>query len=132
MVLVYRVEHTIFGMGPYQVRRFSDAPARLFDFAVEMCEAHSWYSGEGEDPWPSTREDGMERDEADYCGFESIERMREWFAGYGERLSAQGFVVNLYAVPGDYLQRGTTRRQVLFQKEHASLVRTVPVTTLIR
>lgn len=107
----YRVAHPRFTdwrsgrpAGPYRV----SAPdgSRADDVMEALCQAHGWSDNEH----PTPDEDGIDSFEREHCcGFASVAQLREWFAGWLERLSDAGFQLYHYRVPAEDVTHG--RRQ---------------------
>lgn len=53
-------------------------------------------------------------------GFDSIEKLQDWFHGFEEDLNVAGFAVNVYEVEEWRLNRG--RKQVAFNRKMSSYV----------
>lgn len=64
---------------------------------------------------PSPKRDGIEiRPGIDVCGFDSIEKLKQWFHGCRSDLRKAGFYVAIYEVDAKEIKFG--RRQVIFPK----------------
>ncbi len=118
-MLVYRVEHEEYGIGPYQIRHSGNVQK----FLNRMGADHSAYGYKG-DQHPMPAFDGIEDFDTDYdyCGFESMEALVKWFDGYLLGLARYGFVVRIYDVPDDEVQLGV--KQLAFNKGYAEHIRT--------
>jgi hypothetical protein len=70
-MIVYRVEYTD-GEGPYRARKDN---AELVDASGQICGDHGW--GDKEHPPPEL--EGLDMSSDWYCGFESEEKLIDWF-----------------------------------------------------
>lgn len=136
MVLVYRVEHSVHGGGPY--RPYGQDHDRLGDpfwpdgadeelqlLSEAMNDAHGFWTGDADGVYrPAGSADGLSRQPRHVFGCPSVATLRRWFQSYGSQLEGTGFVVALYAVPATHVRRGRSNMQVVFDPERATRVRT--------
>lgn len=66
----------------------------------------------------------------EYCAFESIDHVREWFKGAGRILTECGFIVNAYRVPQSSVRFGETQCLVTNLPAHTP-THTFPASTVI-
>lgn len=106
---VYRVEHAVDGLGPYQ-QAFDvcddDDLARLA--LVETLNAVHSCSPDH----PVLGVDIPEASVRDICAFESMESMSTWFEGFMELLLEYGYVIRCFEVASDCVRKGA--KQVAF------------------
>ena len=108
-MLVYRVENTL-GQGPYSY----DAH---FSKNYVMMRRHSDSRHPGPYHYKSLLS-GISKSE--YCGFNSIDNARKWFAGFIRSLDAEGFHLSVYESSSARVGRFG---QTLFVKSEARFVR---------
>lgn len=88
----YRVEDEN-GQGPYR---------RTSPLRNQICKDHN--TG---DRWPDPWEDGIDFDVMGHvCGFPSMDALRDWFEGWGDRLVQAGFHLNVYEVSEQLVEAG--------------------------
>ena len=110
----------------------------MFVYRVEDDECHGPYIGRSledrVDLWngkanmrhnnmkthPSPSCDGIFLDEGDYCAFDSMEKLRQWFSGDIRWLKKKKFHVSIYEIEPEKVKVG--RKQVLFQMRYSNLV----------
>jgi hypothetical protein len=118
-MLVYRVahpKHFIEGQpaGPYVYGNWPSEP-----WTHEMGEAHR------DDGHPVPWRDGYScRKDEEFCAFESMMALNQWFEGWTEKLHESGYLVHVYDVPDEHVRTGGI--QVLAEIRCGSLVRTEP------
>lgn len=118
---VYRVEHKTTGDGPY--RYDCDASdyytERLNQLSDKISTAHDCPIKH-----PTvTKEVGNDNFTANhYCGFETYNAYRSWFAGFFKDLHDHDFVLRIYEVNTEHILFGN--RQLAFIKQEAKLIQT--------
>lgn len=118
---VWRVQHGVDGYGPYCSGKGRD------DMCRAIAEAHSYY--QNRETHPATGTDGFwERipwTEQYYWrhGLNRYHHVREWFKGFADALRTEGFVVAVYDVTYPHVITGDSKRQVMFNADHARLLR---------
>lgn len=107
-MLVYRVEH-IDGHGPYRLSQYrNDYDNPIWSLKDRICWAHDTYRH------PTPREDGIPFiNEDEFCGFDSLEKLKSWFAGFLRDLRKHNFRVAVYNT--DDIKFG--EKQVVFKKQ---------------
>lgn len=115
---VYRVRHKRIKCdgvlaGPY--RYVTPLHAEL-KHAHDGCESH-----------PTPKNDGIVIEADQYCGFESIDDLLEWFDGWIERLAEAGFEIAEYDIPSCHVKKGDY--QVVF-KMPSRCKRRIPMESL--
>lgn len=100
----YRVEDPQTLTGPYNDR--TDWIG--LDLSNDLGAAHGRRYGElyvsHPNPWDDPGLNGISPSEK--CGFVNEFKLRDWFSGWGERLSEAGFVINVYSVPASDVRSG--------------------------
>lgn len=129
---VYRLENALRG-GIFTSGLVYDARDRV---TAKRGKTY-WHEVEEPDPYrhPNPYEDvpgWSEHEDQDsfYCGFRSIEHLTEWFDSEAIRvaLNELGAVMQVYeAAPDDVLEG---RAQIMFRRDKAELVETLPIPTL--
>ena len=107
MITVYRVEHIIYHHGPYQSgmsKRHKDFSARLRDSARLSTSM-----------WPSPESEGIEMSEDDYCGFDSLASLIDWFILWLGELEAHDYHIAVFDVAEEDVQVGAS--QVVFPRK---------------
>jgi hypothetical protein len=129
-VRVYRVEHSIYGSGPYVCADYSRVSHALRDFCSEIDVEHSF--GETSATHPMPYADGIYDHYLDgwRSGFATLAHLRSWFSGWGARLDEHGFVVSKYGVPSESVVLGG--HQVKFDIDAAEKITSVAVSSLVR
>ena len=118
---VWRVEHGVDGYGPYCSGKGRD------EVTIKIAEAHSYYTNR--EIHPTTAADGFwERlpvGEGYYWrhGLNRYYHVLQWFKGFAEDLRSVGFVVAVYDVASPHVMTGESRRQVMFNPDHATWLR---------
>ncbi len=107
-MLVYRIENEV-GNGPY--RRTVEG-LRPCNVCILQTEKHNH-------PLPFT--DGIELEQSDFCGFQSLESLYTWFDGYIEKLQQDGFYIAIYKLKKKFVKIGKT--QIGFRRDCARLVK---------
>lgn len=108
-MLVYRYEHKETGRGPYHSGN------------EDISEALADHNGSNRHPLPF--DDGLNLDNCDlFFGFDSFEKLEEWFDGIHEILYFHGFFVSVYEVDIAHIQFSKSGRQVAFEKSFSELV----------
>jgi hypothetical protein len=115
-MLVYRVE-TPSGGGPYGAGGFATdvvghGSERFEDFSLRLAVAHN----DDEHPAPYAEDLTIS---GNHCGFESLDKLREWFKGWGKALHDYGFRIVEFTVPDADVQRG--ERQVAFRRRDTDI-----------
>lgn len=122
-MLIYRVEHKDTGEGPYSYdmhKTYTDERIKIMG-ASQDRETHPsvWF-----DIHPSQ----CALNPLDYfCGFDSIEALLIWFAGWYDTLQSNGFIVSIY--DAQYTNHGTY--QSTFHKPTATIVSKVSIESLL-
>ena len=108
---MYRVEHITANLGPYRLYHRNDLRTR------ELCDAHNY----------SEQHPGLYTDFEHYnnynklygyhFGFESVESLNRWFAGFQEKLAKKGFVIKVFRVKYTDIAHGRSGRQIMFPKQ---------------
>lgn len=108
---VYRVEDKK-GRGPY-------CGSGFINYYPPERHAHL----QDIDVRPTPRNDGIDFNSDDYCGFSSMRKLRSWFYKKDiEWLCGEGkFRIMVYEVPRDLVKRG--KKQVCFPKNHSQIRR---------
>jgi hypothetical protein len=109
------VEHGTDGMGPYCGGYGRDEMTGAIGAAHRSKLTH-----------PTTCDDGfweMGLPERHRHGLNRYKHVREWFAGFAADLRREGFVVAVYDVPATHVLTGESGKQVVFNPDHARLVR---------
>jgi hypothetical protein len=116
-MLIYRIENDN-GLGPYQHHegQFSDAYPMMCDHS-DNRHPSPWHSSSGLSSIY----------EFEYCGFDSIVSLAEWFADYLDELDSEGFWVSVYESDARVGHYG----QALFQRECATKVDRQPIKILV-
>lgn len=110
-MIIYRIEHKIYGMGPYSTRNLprenKKKLAELYD-KHGACFAYNAYH-----PRPINVKRGY------YFGFESIDDLKKWFnrAGMLIRYHKLGYVCRIYQVDEKYIEN--LYCQLSFNKTYA-------------
>jgi len=141
VVTVFRVENED-GTGPYRTgfselcdahRNAGHPPPDLDPAPVDgMYETTRAYSS---DPTSSKVLYDVERyrvldiNPDEVCALPTVERLAEWFEGFGERLDARGYSVVEYDVPPEHVRHG--KHQTVFRKGFALKIKRYSATELI-
>lgn len=124
-MLVWRMEHSESGFGPFQEDVF-DEMERL----TKRLYGWSHNDGPGRHPTPASDHGFRSYWAFNYCGCRSAGQLRTWFPKEVRKLlKGAGFVTYVYQVDDDYCEVGA--RQVLFDKGAAELVETLDPVTLL-
>lgn len=119
---VHRVEHFEDFDGPYKTM---DRPFSSYEYITEVMEKiEQTHSTETH---PSILSDIYDFHEGlDFCAFSSIAKLKRWFCGYGVRSSLRkfGFVMRTYEVPESFIKQSKSGKQLVFNREHATLIST--------
>lgn len=122
MKTVYRVEHKRYRHGPYN----------LSSIKTNKCRKLSWKLVNAADTvrrHPSPCMDGIRNfGDADYCGFESLEQLMDWFEDCIDELHEHEYHVCVFEVPEWTVKRG--RRQVVFRRKDTKRKRTISLLEL--
>lgn len=117
-MLVYRVEHAKHGHGPYRSSEMvNEGCVKL---SKELMDAFSL------DTHPVPCLDGIhDLDSEEYCGFESLYQLHDWFGRYLQDLHIAGYHVAVFDVPENTVRKGN--KQVVFRrmKEEPVFTRTL-------
>ena len=131
---LYRIEHKLDGLGPYQSGRVPgmgkahfnmDHPSPQIDPApIDGIQRQTMTYAEGGSTHPKYVDEYMALgiDYTEVCGLRTADDVKEWFAGYGQTLEDKGFVVAEYKAPKDAVRVGT--KQLVFKKGRAKLIAT--------
>jgi hypothetical protein len=121
-MIVYRVEYTD-GEGPYRARKGN---AELVTASGQICGDHGW--GDKEHPPPEL--EGLDLSSDWYCGFESEEKLIDWFRDHNwlRRLADLGYRFVAYWVDDDSVQCG--QRQLIFLMGEAEKIMDEPLDTV--
>lgn len=127
---VYRVEHKEHGYGPYPkfVPDMEDEDGGGYaDMHWEIEGLHDAHEESTAHPGP--RQDGLSgyRTYDHFHGFDSRELADKWFKGFKRKLSAAGFVVNVYEAPAESTITSRSGKQTIFLKSEAKIVDTQSV-----
>ncbi len=109
---VFRLEKN--GVGPYRYRTLYEVEpnSRLEHLLNRLCESHS-----NNDIHPTWWCDGLKNLDSQRFAFSSLEKLRDWFSGFLERLAKVGFEIVEYEV-SDY-KTGASGKQITFKLEDA-------------
>lgn len=109
MTTIYRVEHVSTRLGPYRgARSCGHALAAKHDGSLSHPT------------WPSDGmyfdfEPGSFLDRSNFIsGFDSLEKLFTWFAGFMDMLVANGFWIRVYYVDPSLIVHGRSRKQLAF------------------
>ena len=111
-MLIYRVEDSA-GRGPY-IGQPEPVDCR-------SSKALSRHSNSLTHPAPYS--DGISISQGEYCGFESMDKLRRWFWGDIEWLRKKKFHVSIYRIDEGHVKIGM--KQVVFNRKRAELVSTI-------
>ena len=119
-MIVYRVEHHVWGDGPYNGGHAIDAMAELHS---DDPEHPAVWSDLGY-PWDDI--EALDTEPTNFvCGFGSREALDAWFEGWEHHLHAHGFVVREFEVDPPYVLTGDL--QLAFIKSNARLIESRPI-----
>ena len=121
-MIVYRLEKN--GRGPYGlITHCPDSCGGLYELITEMQRAHD------NSDYPTPYEDGIDpillREY--YCGFNSLEKLHQWFRGFLERLQSYGFCINKYE--SDDVCLSASGKQLVFRLKEARRLYDESITT---
>lgn len=130
MQTIYRVQRIEDGLGPYApFHKDGDPGSFKFwenPFAWEIGGAHSWtveQPGPTDDGMPSiynfTLQRGWDRHVMRF-GFDSLDKMEDWFGGWGNKLWESYHECAMYEVPEEFILSGY--KQVAFYGTYARLI----------
>lgn len=109
----YRVAHPSDKTGPYQ--RFGvTGPSSRVTLARKLCDAHGWTDGAHPPPRDDTGLYYIGRYE--HCGFQSIEQLNQWFAGWMAALNETGFKLYHYKIPAEDVRHGERQSVAVLPK----------------
>lgn len=121
-MLVYRVEHSVDGCGPYMSNTLEGKfrPQYIQRLANSLGTKHN---GDSEHCviWEEVGNQGFSS--RHFCGFESMEQLYNWFRGFITSLFECGYVFKTYNVPDQYVLRG--RYQLAFEMDKAEVVEVI-------
>lgn len=115
---IYRVEHRIYKIGPYQLKSYRRYKylARLSSF---LNNKH--YS---RDTHPIPFMDGITNFDFKYfCGMKSEELLRQWFKGCLSKLREAKYIISVYE-SNDYIQGDY---QIVFNRRKAKLIKQINI-----
>lgn len=117
----YRVEDPDRLEGPYNDRRGFDR----IELSNDLGDAHGRRYGELYGTHPNPYDDpglnGISPSEK--CGFVNEFKLRDWFSGWGDRLTDAGYVINVYSVPAYKVRSG--KYQDVAQLSHLKPTKTL-------
>jgi len=125
-MLVFRLEHEIYGCGPYRINEemellsSEEYLSELDKFTDVMCEVHN---GSTDHPIPNITVNHVR----DYIfGFSSLEELKDWFHGYLYTLMYDfGFIIQKYETDDYQL----FNKQLIFKKDTATRLDEVIITS---
>lgn len=94
VMYIYRIEHPQTGDGPYgeSLNDLKLADTSLCKMGWEHCD----YNHPG--MWEEFNKYGVDSPRDYYCGFDTIENLKDWFDGWLECLHTNGFEVRIYSI----------------------------------
>lgn len=124
--MIYRVEHAIENVGPYNSYAAQGRFPELQELRFALCSEHAGDSHpngwidlaamSGDQHFQCFQRIGAIERISPHCGFESKEQMLRWFAGFGDALAKCGFVVKVFRVRNDRWCKTASGKQILFYK----------------
>ena len=105
MKMVYRVEHIVYRHGPY---RHAGMSKRHKDLSERLCKAIT-----SSQPLPYN--DGIEMSDDDYCGFDSLASLLDWFILWLDELEEHDYHVAVFEVAEEDVK--VEARQVVFPRK---------------
>lgn len=100
-MIIYRVEDKD-GIGPYQ--------STNWDFPQHQKKIHNGPSH------PNPEMEALERGWSDHCGFDSIQKLKRWFAIEDRKFfGKRGFKLVVFDVPEHLIKQG--KRQLVFKRD---------------
>ena len=123
---VFRVENRD-GVGPYNYKDYRCFSHRLESQMDTMGRIHS----NSKEEHPVGHNDGLiwiEFEKHNHSasaryGFKDHDSYIDWFSGYFELLNECGFCLAEYRVPQRYIQHGNSKKQLVFDKNKANLIK---------
>lgn len=77
---------------------------------------------QSDDNFPTPYEEGIDRRETDYCGFQDIEKLQKWFTKR-EREALRKFGWKFYALEVDKARVKLGKRQCVFRRDAAKIIK---------
>jgi hypothetical protein len=123
MKTIYRVEHYDYRHGPY--RAGLSGKTTKTRKCVELANKLSSECNFDHQPPPPY--DGISdyHDSDYYCGFDSLDKLFDWFERWLEELDSAGYVVAVFEVPSESIKTG--HKQVMFPRKVHKRRNTVPL-----
>lgn len=127
-MLVYRVEHETLRCGPYNFVPLENKVG-WGDPRVQAMST-SVFADVTTHGHPTPDRDGIQIDQENVCGFESIEQLYDWFSDESiHAMRDAGYVLHVYSVPRRSVRRGG--HQVMFPSD-SKIDHTIGLDTLAR
>jgi hypothetical protein len=122
---VYRIEHPNTGDGPYgeSLDDIKLQDRRLLDMGCQHCDRN--HPG----MWEEFSKTGIDSPRNYYCGFDTIENLKDWFDTWLEILHNNGFELRIYSISKMDCMIG--KYQSIFIKSVATLVDSMPIQDII-
>ena len=109
-MIVYRIESKDHGKGPYLDR--------------VLGKKIQW--DHHDEQHPCFLQDGIRGNPhfaRHHAGFDSEEKMSEWFKGYGKKLKKCNYHIVVYDAEDDFVIHGKSQRQVAFRRLYSKFVK---------
>jgi len=121
---IYRIEHAETHDGPYGCNTDYSADESLYNMGykhVNKTHPNMWL-----DCMPVGK--GFYREDH-YCGFDSIERLVDWFDGWFTALENNGFIVAIYSINPSLVDTGNY--QSIFIRDKAERVDCISISDML-